>query len=142
MSKAEASEGSHLTPSLESARVSDAMRHGILSCPADASLRDAARTMSLHHVHMIVVSDPANGSLLGTLTYRLLLDALFEKRPLGEIADRELCMVSSGELLTVAAELMRDRGVTHLVVRDAQSRRPVGTLSTLDVACVLGWGET
>src|SRR5665811_1756244 len=84
-------DGSYLTPRLEHARVDDAMRHGILSSPADATLRDAARTMSLHHVHTIVVTDPADGSLLGILSDSALLSALLdsdgEERLLRDVAD-------------------------------------------------------
>jgi hypothetical protein len=36
---------------------------------------------------------------------------------------------------------MRERGIAHLLVRDAQSGRPSGMLSTLDVAGILAWGE-
>jgi len=137
--------GSYLTPRLESALVGDAMRHGILSCSADASLRDAARTMSLHHVHTIVVTDPADGSLWGILSDTALLSALLDgdgdERTLREIADRDLSTISAEEPLTAAAELMRDRGIAHLVVRDAESGRPTGMLSTLDVAGILAWGE-
>jgi len=121
------------------------MRHGILSCSADASLRDAARTMSLHHVHTIMVSDPADGSLCGILSDSALLGALLDpdggQRPLREVAGRDLNTISSGEPLAAAAEMMRDRGIAHLVVRDAQSGRPTGMLSTLDVAGILAWGE-
>jgi CBS domain-containing protein len=138
-------EGSYLTPRLEDARVEDAMRHGIFSCPADASLRDAARTMSLHHVHTIVVTDPADGSLWGTLSDSALLGALLERdggeRPLRDVAERDLSTISSGESLTSAVELMRKRGIAHLVVADADSGRPSGMLSTLDVAGILAWGE-
>src|ERR1035437_3710957 len=138
-------DGSYLTPRLEHARVDGAMRHGILSSPADATLRDAARTMSLHHVHTIVVTDPADGSLLGILSDSALLSAVLdsdgEERLLRDVADRDLSMISSSEPLTTAAELMRDRGIAHLVVRDAQSGRPTGMLSTLDVAGILAWGE-
>ena len=145
MSGPPSKEGSYLTPRLEDARVADAMRHGILSCSADASLRDAARTMSLHHVHTIVVSDPADGSLLGILSDGALLSALLDsdgdERLLGEVADRDLSTISSSEPLASAAKLMRDRGIAHLVVLDAQSGRPTGMLSTLDVAGILAWGE-
>jgi CBS domain-containing protein len=138
-------EGSYLTPRLEHARVADAMRHGILSCAADASLQDAARTMSLHHVHTIVVTDPADGSLLGVLSDSALLDSLLasegSERLLREIADREPSTISSDEPLLSAAELMRERGIAHLVVRDAQTGRPSGMLSTLDLAGILAWGE-
>src|ERR1039458_3725922 len=137
-------DGSYRTPRLEHARVEDAMRHGIFSCPADASLREAARTMSLHHVHSIVVSDPADGSPWGLLTDDALVSALLDPdgdRPLRDIAERDLSTISSGEPLTAAAELMRERGIAHLVVRDAHSGRPIGMLSTLDLAGILAWGE-
>jgi CBS domain-containing protein len=121
------------------------MRHGILSCSAEASLRDAARTMSLHHVHTIVVTDPNDGSMCGILSDSALLSALLDadggQRPLSEVADRDLNTISSSEPLAAAAELMRDRGIAHLVVRDAQSGKPTGMLSTLDVAGILAWGE-
>jgi len=134
-----------LTPRLESARVADAMRHGILSCSADASLRDAARTMSLHHVHTIVITDPADGSPWGILSDSGLLSALLDEgndeRTLREVADRDLSTISASEPLAAAAELMRDRGIAHVLVRDPESGRPTGMLSTLDVAGILAWGE-
>jgi len=134
-----------MTPRLEHALVADAMRHGILSCPADASLRDAARTMSLHHVHTIVVTDPTDESPVGILTDGALLagllDAGGEDRRLQDAVDGKLETIASDERLAVAAELMRDSGRTHLVVRDARSGRPIGMLSTLDVAGILAWGE-
>jgi CBS domain-containing protein len=138
-------DGSYLTPRPEHARVVDAMRRGILSCRADASLRDAARTMCSQHVHMIVVTNPSDGSPLGVLSDGALLGALLDRsaqdRPLEDVMDRGLDTVSSDESLTVAAELMRDRGTAHLIIRDAHSGRPVGVLSTLDVAGILAWGE-
>jgi CBS domain-containing protein len=101
--------------------------------------------MSLHHVHTILATDPADGSLLGILSDTALLSALLDsddsERSLGEVADRDLSTISSGEPLSSAAELMRDRGIAHLVVRDEQSGRPAGMLSTLDIAGVLAWGE-
>jgi CBS domain-containing protein len=137
--------GSYRVPRLAHARVADAMRHGILSCPADASLREAARTMSLHHVHTIVVTDPRDGSPVGTLSDSALFDGLLDAgaggRPLGEVADRDLDTIASDERLTVAAERMRERATGHLLVRDAHSNMPVGMLSTLDLAGILAWGE-
>ena len=145
MSRSPRPTGSYLTPRLETALVADAMRHGILSCSADASLRDAARTMSLHHVHTIVVSDPADGSLWGILSDGALLDALLDgdghERTLREVADREMNTISADAPLTAAVEVMRDRGVDHLVVCNAESATPTGMLSTLDVAGILAWGE-
>ena len=136
--------GSYLTPRLEHARVADAMRHGILSCPFDASLRDAAQTMASHHVHTIVVTDPADGSPWGALSDTALLGAMLDTAGeclLRDVADRDLNTVSSGDSLIGAARLMRERGIAHLVVRDADSGRPSGMLSILDLAGILAWGE-
>jgi hypothetical protein len=36
---------------------------------------------------------------------------------------------------------MRERGVTHLVVGDPGSDHPIGILSTLDVAGIVGFGR-
>jgi CBS domain-containing protein len=91
-----------------------------------------------------VVTDPADGSPWGILSDGALLSALLDdggERPLSEVADRDLDTISSSEPLAVAARLMRDRSIAHLVVRDAQSGRPAGMLSTLDVAGILAWGE-
>ncbi len=120
------------------------MRHGVFSCPADASLREAARAMSLHHVHTIVVSDPADGSPCGLLTDDALVGALLDQDgdcPVGDIAERDLNMISSSEPLLSAAERMREHATAHLLVRDAKSGAPAGMLSTLDLAGILAWGE-
>jgi CBS domain-containing protein len=91
--------------------------------------------MSLHHVHTILVTDPADGSLWGVLSDKALLSGLLdfdEGQPLlREVADRDLITISSDEPLLAAAELMRERGIAHLVVRDAQNGRPSG--------CSLPW---
>ncbi len=138
-------DGSYRTPSFEHALVADAMRSGIFSCPADARLREAARTMAMHHVHTVVVSDPLDGSPLGTLSDSTLVAALLDSdgdgQRLGELADRDLFMISANQPLVAAAELMRERGIAHLLVRDPESGRPTGMLSTLDVAGILAWGE-
>ena len=101
--------------------------------------------MTLHHVHMIVVTDPSDGSPTGLLSDGALVNALLdldgEDRSLGEVADGEVNTISSSEPLGAAAELMRERRIAHLLVRDAHSGKPAGMLSTLDVAGVLAWGE-
>ena len=40
-----------------------------------------------------------------------------------------------------AGELMLTHGVTHLVVIESGTQRPIGILSTSDLAGVLAWGE-
>jgi len=48
--------------------------------------------------------------------------------------------VEAAAPLAEAVGLMLERGVTHLVVIDADVR-PVGVLSTLDIAGVVAWGR-
>ena len=43
--------------------------------------------------------------------------------------------------LREAGELMIDHGASHVLVISPEGQRPVGVLSTLDVAGVLAWGE-
>ncbi len=137
--------GSYLTPRLEHALVSDAMRHGVFSCAADTDLRSAARTMALHHVHSLVVTSPGDSGHWRVLSDDDLLRAILESpegdRTVGGVAVREFPTVSSDEHLAAAAELMRDRGISHLLVLDARDGHPAGMLSTLDVAGLLAWGE-
>lgn len=138
-------EGSFVAPRLEHALVADAMRHGILSCFPDASLRAAARTMALHHIHTVVVNDPERGAMLGVVSDGDLLAALSDPDKQGgvlaDLVHGEVASVSSEQLLTEAIALMRERGVDHAVVVDAHSGRPIGMLSTLDVLGVFAWGE-
>jgi CBS domain-containing protein len=137
--------GSHLAPRLEHARVGDAMRHGVLSCAADASLRAAARTMTLHHIHTVVLNDPQRSELVGVVSDGELLTALLDPDRQGatlrDIAQRDVVRLSSAQPLTEAVHEMRSRGVDHAVVLDTHSGRPTGMLSTLDVLGVLAWGE-
>lgn len=137
--------GSYLIPRAEHARVSDAMRHGLLECPAEASLRDAARMMCTKHVHMIVLTDPESGAVVGALSDMRLLDALLDdglaERPMSEIAAGEVDTISSDAPLRDAALRMRERGSAHLLVRDPHSGHAVGVVSTLDIAGILAWGE-
>lgn len=141
---AHAAEGSYLVPRFEHARVGDAMRHGILGCAPEDSLRSVAQTMALQHVHTVVVVS-GEGRMEGILSDRDLLAALLERdgarRAAKEVAERNVETVSSEETLVNAAALMRRRGVGHLVVVDAHSGIPSGMLSALDIAGILAWGE-
>lgn len=137
-------EGSYVSPRFEHARVSDAMRHGVLTCDRETPLRAAARTMALHHVHCLVVTDPG-GRLAGVVSDADLVDALVTpgggERTIGEIVATDATTISSAELLATAATLMRARRITHIVVIEPESGRPAGMLSTLDLAGLLAWGE-
>ena len=140
--------GSFLMPALEHARVADAMHPGVLACQPDASLTDVARLMAANHVHCIVVevADGAAGDKLvwATITDRQLLRAAlaldFEPTA-ASIAGRPIVRVGPDMPLLEAAELMMSRDVSHVLVTDPASERPIGILSTADIAGVIAWGE-
>jgi CBS domain-containing protein len=140
--------GSYLTQSLEHATVSDAMHPGILSCEPDASLTEVAKMMATHHVHCVAVvgishEDPecfvwGIVSDLDLVRAGIADDAGETARAL---AKQPVVIVEPAMRLSDAAREMLTRGVSHAVVADPVAQRPIGVLSTLDIAGVLAWGE-
>jgi CBS domain-containing protein len=124
-------------------RVAEAMHEGILGCSTETSLAEVARLMASHRVHCVVVSESLEhaDSLWGIVSDLDLVAAAsvrdLEEQTAGATAATPALTVSPRETLQRAAQLMTEHGASHLVVVDA-SRRPVGILSTLDVAAVLG----
>jgi len=133
--------GSQLAPGFEHALVEDVMRHGVISCSPDDGLRAVARIMASYHVHAVVVE--LGGDVWGLVTARDMLavaGTARERLSAGELAATDFASVDADARLEAAVELMRKKSVDHLVVRDA-SGRPVGMVSSLDVAGCLAWGE-
>jgi CBS domain-containing protein len=141
--------GSYLMPRLEHATVSDAMHPGIVSCEADATLTDVARLMATHHVHCVAVmgiayEPPGEKLVWGIVSDLDLIRAGIRtsgEQPAGAIALQPVVSVEPTTPLRDAGELMLSHGAAHLVVIDPALQRPIGILSTLDVAGVLAWGE-
>jgi len=140
--------GSYLMPSLEHATVADAMHPGILSCDPDATLTDAAQMMATHHVHcLVVIGISHQGPEFGVWGILSDLDLLRAGAgdglgtSAGALAQQPVFSVTPATPLREAGGLMLTHGVRHLVVIEAESERPVGILSTLDIAGVLAWGE-
>jgi CBS domain-containing protein len=130
-------------PASAGIRVSAAMHSGVLTCGRDASLADVAELMATHRVHCIVVTDdPGDAGSLWGIVSDLDLTAAASVRDLAEqtagaTAATAALTIGPADTVQRAAQLMTEHGTTHLVVVDA-GRRPVGILSTLDVAAVLG----
>jgi CBS domain-containing protein len=97
--------------------------------------------MASYHVHAVVVE--LGGDVWGLVTARDMLavaGTARERLSAGELAATDFASVDADARLEAAVELMRKKSVDHLVVRDA-SGRPVGMVSSLDVAGCLAWGE-
>lgn len=131
------------TPASARIQVSEAMSDGVLTCRRDDSLAEVAELMARHHVHCVVVTDDFGGvSPLWGIVSDLDLAAAASVRDLveqtaGGTAATAVLTVSPDETVQRAAQLMTEHGTAHLVVVDAK-RRPIGVISTLDVAAALG----
>jgi CBS domain-containing protein len=133
--------GSYRTPSVEHARVSDAMNKAIVSCSPDAGLREMGRLMAGHHIHSLVIS-------LGHPTrWALVTDLDIAQAAIGrpDATANDLAGPATGirseATLIRAIELMREQRTSHLIVTDTESGEPTGMISALDIAGIVGWGE-
>ncbi|HTX09244.1 MAG TPA: CBS domain-containing protein [Solirubrobacteraceae bacterium] len=140
--------GSYLMPSLQHATVADAMHPGILACDPDASLAEVARIMAARHVHCLAVvgishEEPQCGvwSVISDLDVIRAGVGDGEAGSARAIAQQPLVTVEPSLPLREAGELMSEHAVTHLVVVEPGTERPIGILSTADIAGVLAWGE-
>jgi len=136
--------GSYLTPSFPHATVGDAMRPWVLSCERATPLVTVAQRMAGEHVHAIIVlADHGDRRPYAVVTDRDLLRAAdrFDELTAGDVATEAVLEARVNEPLSEAARRMADHDATHAVVIDERSGRPVGVLSTLDIAGILGWGR-
>jgi CBS domain-containing protein len=141
--------GSYLMPRLEHATVADAMHPGILSCEPDATLTDVARMMVTHHVHSVAVMGISRDAPGEKLVWGIISDLDLLRAGIraggdqraGAIANQPIVSVEPSTPLRQAGELMLAHDTSHVVVIDPDMQRPIGLLSTLDVAGVLAWGE-
>jgi CBS domain-containing protein len=143
------SSGSYLTPSFDHARVADAMRPRVLTCDPETPLVSVAQRMASEHVHAIVVLletvDP-DGAIdrrpWAVVTDHDVLRSApaIAGRTAGEVATGEVLLAQPDEPLPDVAQRMLEHGTSHAVVVEPRTGRPVGVLSTLDIAGILGWG--
>lgn len=141
--------GSYLMPSFERATVGDAMHPGIISVDPATSTVEVARTMATHHVHCVVVMGIAHDRAGEALVWGIVTDGDLIERGLGssagttarELANTPVVSVRPSTSLAEARELMISNNLSHIVVVEADTLRPIGVLSTLDLAGVLAWGE-
>lgn len=124
-------------------RAIDAMHPGLISCPPETPLRTVARMMASYRVHAIVVhahgdDERPGGDGWGVVTdvdlVRAALDEDLDAVTAGQIAATPALTVASVEPLERALQLMVEDEVTHVIVVERHAGRPIGVLSTLDVA--------
>lgn len=129
----------------EHALVRDAMRPLALTCDSATPLVTAAQRLSADNIHALVVLEPGAGGrrLSGVLTAGDVVRcaARLDEMTAGQAATSALLEVDPDERLVVLAERMVEHDATHALVLDPARSRPLGVVSTLDVARILGWGR-
>jgi CBS domain-containing protein len=135
------------TPAYARATVADAMHSAVLTCDPATPLVTIAQRMSAERVHAIVMLMPADGAG-ERIPWAVVtdLDVLRHAGRAGEltaadVAGPELLHAHPDDRLEAVAGRMARRAATHAVVVDRERGRPVGVLSTLDIARVVGWGR-
>jgi CBS domain-containing protein len=120
--------------------VAEAMHSGVIACERETPLDEVAATMARKRVHCVVV-DSGSGEgrepwgivsdldLVAAATVREL-----EEQTAGGTAATPILVVRPDDTLERAAQLMTEHTASHLVVVDPLTGRPVGVLSTIDLA--------
>jgi CBS domain-containing protein len=133
--------GSYRIPSVEHARVRDAMNKAIVTCSRDAGLREMGRLMASHHIHSLVIwlDDPARWGIVSDVD--IALAALGRPEATAEDLAGPATSIPNDAPLMRAIEVMREQRTSHLIVTDTESGQPTGLISALDIAGIVGWGE-
>jgi CBS domain-containing protein len=129
----------------ETLKVGDAMHPGVVSCPPETSLHAVAALMSMHGMHCVFVFDYEHerddtDAFLGIVSDLDLVAAAWAglgTRTAAQSAVTPILTVTTEDALEDAAELMVEHSMTHLCVVDTTAGRPVGVLSTIDIARVV-----
>jgi CBS domain-containing protein len=126
------------TVDLAQVTVGAVMHPGVITCSLDTPLREVAETMAVERVHCVVAHD-GDGSLWSVVSDLDLVAVAsardIDVRTAGAMAATPV-LVAPDDTVEHATQLMTENAISHLVVVAADGR-PVGVLSTLDVAKAL-----
>lgn len=126
----------------EFATVGDAMSRGVISCPPETPLRVVARMMATFGVHAIFVFEhvdeddeaPRLWAVVSDLDLVAATQLDLDRLTAGATAVTPLVSVQADRSLAEAGSLMAQYGIAHLAVTDPATHRPIGVISTLDIA--------
>jgi CBS domain-containing protein len=126
-------------PAFSCDTVADVMSPGVLSCAPETPLRTAARMMATYQVHAIFVfaSRDDDSPFWTVLTDLDVIEASLpdiERRTAGGTAHEHVVTIESDAPIALAAQLMSQHRITHLVVVSPETTRPLGVVSSLDLA--------
>jgi CBS domain-containing protein len=128
-------------PAVADGRVRDACSKGILTCSSFATVPEMGRLMASHHIHTLIVWQ-AGGARWGVVSdLDVAFAALCRPAVVADDLARHGPSISDAASLLRAITVMREQRTSHLVVIDSASERPIGILSALDIAAMVGWAE-
>ena len=121
--------------------VGEVMHAGVITCRPEATLRTVAGILAAHRIHAVIVATEDEGAPYAVVTDR---DVVFghvrvklDRVTASDAATEPTITVRVDAELRHAAELMAHYGTSHVIVTEAGGRRPVGILSSLDVAAAI-----
>ena len=119
------------------------MHDGVITCARHTLLSDVARLMANKRLHCLVVADDLEATSIWGVISDLDLVAAASVRDLDEqraeaTSATPVVTVNPDETLQRAAQLMTTYATAHLIVTDETTTRPIGVLSSLDIAAALG----
>jgi CBS domain-containing protein len=130
-------------PNLAELTVRDAMQLGLFECPPETDIQALAQTMAEKTIHCVVVAGIERRTAGGEhLTWGIVsdLDLMrgllpgIDRATAGDLAATAIVAVEPSDTLEHAAQLMAEHDNSHLVVASPATGRPIGMLSTLDIA--------
>lgn len=119
----------------------------LVTCESDTPLAEIAHRMAQYRVHCVLVMDAdddhprAPWAIVSDLDLAAAAANGLNGKVARDIAATPIVTLDPSEPLWRAAQLMAEHANAHLVVIEAAGHRPVGIVSTLDVARVAGAGH-
>lgn len=110
--------------------IADLMSTQVMSASRHQSVAHVRGVMQAHGVHCLPVVDP-DGAPVGIVTSTDILRAEKDGAPVSQIMTKEVYTVSPYNDVSVAARIMRNHSIHHILV--TQEGRLVGLLSSFDL---------
>jgi signal-transduction protein with cAMP-binding, CBS, and nucleotidyltransferase domain len=115
-------------------KVKDLMIKQVVTTVPHKSVGHAKDIMTKNHIKSIPVVGPED-EVLGIITSMDLLDDLSENTPVSQVMTRDIYTVPMYADVYIAARMMRNHHIHHLVVTDEQ--KIVGVLSAFDLLALV-----
>jgi CBS domain-containing protein len=121
----------------------DVMRSPVVGCSPDLPLADVAHLMCSNGIHSVVVDGTTRDDGGEHLVWGVVSDLDLVRAAIsnpaataGDLAATKVVTVDATDPLECVAAILADRDCSHVIVID--DGWPVGVVSTLDIAGVLG----